>query len=344
VKSCSSQYWATFYSSRRPAGICTAQAACLAPDARDAGATAQKSDNRLPLTPSNAPAAWWARERFSYTALSARLTNWRKCVTGLARSNRQRRLSTIIPSTSRKVFWGCRVVICSPWCDLVAHHLQPYLRDLRGMLSRQFAATSRFRLSRHCSFWLSGKGVFCAITAAPTFRRDFDREFSARKPLEIPVRPWHLPCEAERPEDPNPSSEKREGSLFGSFKSKREVKIRIDELNSDDADSHLSRQNRKAGAPVCDSSKRNARHGPATARLSTRNHQDKPPERNQGQRQFVPGNRTKRALRPSAPAYTSTRLDLNVFKGIREFSRPPEKLMGCWKRSRSRETTTRTSP
>jgi len=126
---------------------------------------------------------------------------------------------------------------------IAAHYVQPYLRSLaEDMLSSQFhseVTIQDFHVVLLPTLALSGKGVVLrhnGRTDVPPLLSI--AEFSGSASLwSIFARPWHIQrVSLKGLKIEIPPREKRQGGMFSGFKLKREVKVKIDELVSDDAE------------------------------------------------------------------------------------------------------------
>jgi len=135
---------------------------------------------------------------------------------------------------------GIVVVALGVALDLVAMHIQPYLRSLaEDMLSSQFRSDVKiqdFHVIVFPMLRISGKGVELrhhGRTDVPPLISI--GEFSGSASLwSLFARPWHVEnVQLKGLKIEIPPRQEREG---GAFKSKREVQIRIDRLVSDDAE------------------------------------------------------------------------------------------------------------
>lgn len=230
-------------------------------------------------------------------------------------------------TSSKLLLWLAGVVIVLTVASaLVAHHLQPYLRDLaEDMLSSQFRSDVQiqdFHVTLFPFLALSGKGIVLrhhGRTDVPPLISI--AEFSATASLwSIPVRPWHINSVTLKGlKIQIPPREKREGgSMFGGFKSRKEVTIRIDELSSDDAELDIYPGDPQK--PVHQFAIHQLRmhgigpgHGaPFDAELTNAT----PPGEIKVKGNFGPWQSDDPRTTPLSASYTFDKADLNVFKGI----------------------------
>jgi AsmA-like C-terminal region len=141
------------------------------------------------------------------------------------------------------VITGIVLVMLAVAAAIGAHFVQPYLGSLaEDMLSSQFRSDVKiqeFHVALFPTLSLSGKGIVLrhhGRTDVPPLISI--GEFSGSSNLwSIFVRPWHVQSVTLKGlKIQIPPREKREGGMFSSFHSKREVSIRIDQLVSDDAE------------------------------------------------------------------------------------------------------------
>jgi len=130
---------------------------------------------------------------------------------------------------------------------LAAHYSQPYLHNLaEDMLSSQLRSDvqiQEFDVRLFPTLSISGKDIVLRHHGRTDVPPLFSiAEFSASTSVgsvigSIIARPWHIEqVTLKGLKIQIPPREKRQGSLFGGFKSKRNVPVRIDELVSDDAE------------------------------------------------------------------------------------------------------------
>lgn len=160
-------------------------------------------------------------------------------------------MTTIAPETGTKISISPRaliaivtvLVVLGAAVVLIAHHLQPYLRDrAEDMLSSQFRSDVQiddFHVALLPSLSLRGKGIVLrhhGRTDVPPLL-SIGEFYGSASWWSLVGNPWRIhEVTLKGLKIQIPPREKREGGLMRNFKSKREVKIKIDKLASDDAE------------------------------------------------------------------------------------------------------------